>query len=339
MALKVAVNGFGIIGRLAFREMFDKDDFEIVAINDLSNAEMIAYLLKYHARQGKFRHWREVTSTDHALIIGDRAIPVFNEPDASKLPWKELGVDVILECTGAYTSRAKAQKHLDAGAKKVVISAPAGKDVPTVVYNINHKTLKPEDRIISTASCTTNCLAPMAKALNELAPIQGGIICTVHAYTSDQSVIDGPFRKNDFRRSRAAAENIVPTATGAAKAIGLVLPELDGKLIGAAQRIPLPVGSVTLLMASVKGRVSVDEINAAMKSAVTVSFGYNDEEIVSKDIIGMDYGSLFDSTQTLVVPMEDGNTQVQVAAWYDNEHSYVQQMIRTLKYLETMKGE
>ncbi len=338
MALKVAINGFGIIGRLAFREMFDRDEFEIVAINDLTSSDMLAYLLKYHSRQGKFKHWKEVTSTDHALIIGEKAIPIYNEADASKLPWKELDVDCVLECTGFYTSSAKAQAHLDAGAKKVVISAPAGNDVPTIVYNINHHTLKPEDRIISTASCTTNCLAPMAKALNDLAEIQAGIMCTVHAYTGDQMVVDGPQRKGDFRRSRAAAENIVPNSTGAAKAIGLVIPELNGKLIGAAQRIPLPVGSVTLLMAVVKGHVTVDQINAAMKSAVTVSFGYNDEQIVSSDIIGMDYGSLFDSTQTMVINMEDGNSEVQVVSWYDNEYSYVRQMVRTLKYIATMKN-
>ena len=332
MAVRVAINGFGRIGRLAFRQMFQAEGFEIVAINDLTSPDMLAYLLKYDSSQGRYAKADLVSSTDHSIIVDGKEIEIYKEAQAANLPWGELDVDVVLECTGFYTSKAKAQAHIDAGAKKVVISAPAGNDLKTIVYNTNHETLTAEDNIISAASCTTNCLAPMAKALNDLAPIKSGIMCTVHAYTGDQMVLDGPQRKGDKRRSRAAAENIVPNSTGAAKAIGLVVPELNGKLIGAAQRIPCPTGSTTLLFAVVEGKVTVDEINAKMKSVTNESFGYNEDLIVSKDIVGMTYGSLFDATQTMVNPVGDDMTEVQVVSWYDNENSFTSNMCRTIKY-------
>ena len=269
---------------------------------------------------------------EDSITVDGKEIKIYAKANAEELPWGEIGVDVVLECTGFYTSKEKASAHIKAGARKVVISAPAGNDLPTIVYNVNHDTLKPEDTVISAASCTTNCLAPMAKALNDLAPIQSGIMSTIHAYTGDQMILDGPQRKGDLRRSRAGAINIVPNSTGAAKAIGLVIPELNGKLIGSAQRVPTPTGSTTILIAVVKGNVTVDQINEAMKNAATESYGYNDEEIVSSDVIGMTYGSLFDATQTMVSPMENGDTQVQVVSWYDNENSYVSQMVRTIKY-------
>jgi glyceraldehyde 3-phosphate dehydrogenase len=332
MAVRVAINGFGRIGRLAFRQMFQAEGFEIVAINDLTSPDMLAYLLKYDSSQGRYAKADLVSSTDHSIIVDGKEIEIYKEAQAANLPWGKLDVDVVLECTGFYTSKAKAQAHIDAGAKKVVISAPAGNDLKTIVYNTNHETLTAEDNIISAASCTTNCLAPMAKALNDLAPIKSGIMCTVHAYTGDQMVLDGPQRKGDKRRSRAAAENIVPNSTGAAKAIGLVVPELNGKLIGAAQRIPCPTGSTTLLFAVVEGKVTVDEINAKMKSVTNESFGYNEDLIVSKDIVGMTYGSLFDATQTMVNPIGDDMTEVQVVSWYDNENSFTSNMCRTIKY-------
>ena len=332
MAVRVAINGFGRIGRLAFRQMFQAEGFEIVAINDLTSPDMLAYLLKYDSSQGRYAKADLVSSTDHSIIVDGKEIEIYKEAQAANLPWGELDVDVVLECTGFYTSKAKAQAHIDAGAKKVVISAPAGNDLKTIVYNTNHETLTAKDNIISAASCTTNCLAPMAKALNDLAPIKSGIMCTVHAYTGDQMVLDGPQRKGDKRRSRAAAENIVPNSTGAAKAIGLVVPELNGKLIGAAQRIPCPTGSTTLLFAVVEGKVTVDEINAKMKSVTNESFGYNEDLIVSKDIVGMTYGSLFDATQTMVNPVGDDMTEVQVVSWYDNENSFTSNMCRTIKY-------
>ena len=332
MTVKVALNGFGRIGRLAFRQMFDDPNYEVVAINDLTKPEMLAHLLKYDSTQGTYKLADKVESTEDSIIVDGKEIKIFKEADANNLPWGALDVDVVLECTGFYTSKAKAQAHINAGAKKVVISAPAGNDLPTIVYNVNHETLKAEDTIISAASCTTNCLAPMAKALNDLAPIKSGIMTTVHAYTGDQMTLDGPQRKGDKRRSRAAAVNIVPNSTGAAKAIGLVIPELNGKLIGSAQRVPVPTGSTTLLVAEVEGEVTVDQINAAMAAAQTESFGYNTEEIVSSDIIGMRYGSLFDATQTMAAPTGDGNTLVQVVSWYDNENSYTSQMVRTIKY-------
>ncbi|MCR2033542.1 type I glyceraldehyde-3-phosphate dehydrogenase [Anaerofustis stercorihominis] len=336
MAVKVAINGFGRIGRLAFRQMFGAEGYEVVAINDLTSPDMLAHLLKYDSSQGTYALADKVSATDDSIIIDGKEIKIYAEADAAKLPWGEIGVDVVLECTGFYTSKAKAEAHVKAGARKVVISAPAGNDLPTIVYNVNEKTLTPEDTVISAASCTTNCLAPMAKALNDLAPIQSGIMSTIHAYTGDQMTLDGPQRKGDFRRARAAAVNIVPNSTGAAKAIGLVIPELNGKLIGSAQRVPTPTGSTTILVAVVKGNVTVEQINEAMKNAQTESFGYTEEELVSSDIVGMRYGSLFDATQTMVSPMENGDTQVQVVSWYDNENSYTSQMVRTIKYFSEL---
>jgi glyceraldehyde 3-phosphate dehydrogenase len=298
---------------------------------------MLAHLLKYDSSQGRYALADKVEAGEDSITVDGKKITIYKEADASNLPWGDLKVDVVLECTGFYTSKAKASAHIKAGARKVVISAPAGNDLPTIVYNVNHQTLKAEDDVISAASCTTNCLAPMANALNKLAPIQSGIMQTIHAYTGDQMTLDGPQRKGDLRRSRAAACNIVPNSTGAAKAIGLVIPELNGKLIGAAQRVPTPTGSTTILTAVVKGEVTVDQVNAAMKAAATESFGYNTEEIVSSDIVGMRYGSLFDATQTMVAPLEGGNTHVQVVSWYDNENSYTSQMVRTIKYFSELK--
>ena len=332
MAVKVAINGFGRIGRLAFRQMFGAEGYEVVAINDLTSPKMLAHLLKYDSSQGKYEKAETVTAGDDSITVDGKEIKIYAFPDANNCPWGELNVDVVLECSGFYCSKDKAQAHINAGARKVVISAPAGNDLPTIVYNVNHNTLTAEDNIISAASCTTNCLAPMAKALNDLAPIMSGIMTTVHAYTGDQMILDGPQRKGDKRRSRAGACNIVPNSTGAAKAIGLVIPELNGKLIGSAQRVPTPTGSTTILVAVVKGAVTKEQINDAMKAAATESFGYNTDEIVSSDIIGSTFGSIFDATQTMVAPMEDGNTQVQVVSWYDNENSYTSQMVRTIKY-------
>ena len=333
MSVKVAINGFGRIGRLAFRQMFGAEGYEIVAINDLTSPDMLAHLLKYDSAQKKYEKADTVVAGEDSITVDGKTIKIYAEKDAANLPWGEIGVDVVLECTGFYTSKDKAQAHIDAGAKKVVISAPAGKDLPTVVFGVNENILTPEDKIISAASCTTNCLAPMAKALNDYAPIQSGIMTTVHAYTGDQMLLDGPHRKGDLRRARAAAVNIVPNTTGAAKAIGLVIPELNGKLIGSAQRVPVPTGSTTILVAVVKGNDITEEgINAAMKAQSSKSFGYTDEYLVSSDVIGMRYGSLFDSTQTMVTKIEDGLYQVQVVAWYDNENSYTSQMVRTIKY-------
>ncbi|HIV24176.1 MAG TPA: type I glyceraldehyde-3-phosphate dehydrogenase [Candidatus Scatomonas pullistercoris] len=339
MAVRVAINGFGRIGRLAFRQMFGAEGYEVVAINDLTSPKMLAHLLKYDSSQGKYALADTVTSDEEAgtITVDGKTIKIYKEADAANLPWGELKVDVVLECTGFYTSKAKAEAHIKAGARKVVISAPAGNDLPTIVYNVNHETLKPTDTVISAASCTTNCLAPMAKALNELAPIKSGIMVTIHAYTGDQMTLDGPQRKGDLRRSRAAAVNIVPNSTGAAKAIGLVIPELNGKLIGSAQRVPTPTGSTTILTAVVEGSVTVDEINAKMKASATESYGYNEDEIVSSDIIGMRYGSLFDATQTMVLPLDNGTTEVQVVSWYDNENSYTSQMVRTIKYFSELQ--
>ena len=335
--VKVAINGFGRIGRLAFRQMFGAEGYEVVAINDLTSPKMLAHLLKYDSSQGKYALADKVEATDDSIIVDGQEIKIYAKADASELPWGELGVDVVLECTGFYCSKDKASAHIKAGARKVVISAPAGNDLPTIVYNVNHETLTKEDTVISAASCTTNCLAPMAKALNDFAPIQSGIMCTIHAYTGDQMTLDGPQRKGDLRRSRAAAVNIVPNSTGAAKAIGLVIPELNGKLIGSAQRVPTPTGSTTILTAVVKGKdVTVDGINAAMKAAQTESFGYNTDEIVSSDIVGMRYGSLFDATQTMVLPLGDDLFEVQVVSWYDNENSYTSQMVRTIKYFSEL---
>lgn len=336
--VKAAINGFGRIGRLAFRQMFEAEGYEVVAINDLTSPKMLAHLLKYDTAQGGFagkfgENKHTVEATENSIIVDGKEITIYAKPNAAELPWGELGVDVVLECTGFYTSKEKASAHLAAGAKKVVISAPAGKDLPTIVYNVNHKTLTAEDKVISAASCTTNCLAPMAAALHAYAPIQSGIMSTIHAYTGDQMILDGPQRKGDLRRSRAGAQNIVPNSTGAAKAIGLVIPELNGKLIGSAQRVPTPTGSTTILVAVVKGKdITVEGVNAAMKAATTESFGYTEEQIVSSDIIGMKYGSLFDATQTMVAKVDDDTYHVQVVSWYDNENSYTSQMVRTIKY-------
>ena len=336
--VKVAINGFGRIGRLAFRQMFDAEGYEIVAINDLTAPAMLAQLLKYDTAQGGYcgrigegKH--TVTSTDDSIIVDGKEIKIYAIKDANECPWGKLDVDVVLECTGFYCSLEKSQAHINAGAKKVVISAPAGKDLKTIVYSVNEKTLTKDDKIISAASCTTNCLAPMADTLNKYAPIVSGIMSTIHAYTGDQMILDGPHRKGDLRRARAGAANIVPNSTGAAKAIGLVIPELNGKLIGSAQRVPVPTGSTTILTAVVKGKdVTVDGINSAMKAAASESFGYNEDAIVSSDVIGMRYGSLFDATQTMVSKIDDDTYQVQVVAWYDNENSYTSQMVRTIKY-------
>ena len=328
MAVRVAINGFGRIGRLAFRQMFGAEGYEVVAINDLTSPKMLAHLLKYDSSQGKYALADTVSAGEDTITVDGKTLKIYKEPDANNCPWGELKVDVVLECSGFYTSKEKAQAHINAGARKVVISAPAGNDLPTIVYNVNHKTLKAEDTIISAASCTTNCLAPMAKALNDLAGIKSGIMSTIHAYTGDQMILDGPQRKGDLRRSRAGAVNIVPNSTGAAKAIGLVIPELNGKLIGSAQRVPTPTGSTTILVATVEKSVTKDEINAAMKAAATESFGYNEEEIVSSDIVGSTFGSIFDATQTMV----GEDNLVQVVSWYDNENSYTSQMVRTIKY-------
>ena len=321
MAVRVAINGFGRIGRLAFRQMFGAEGYEVVAINDLTSPKMLAHLLKYDSSQGKYALADTVSAGEDTITVDGKTLKIYKEPDANNCPWGELKVDVVLECSGFYTSKEKAQAHINAGARKVVISAPAGNDLPTIVYNVNHETLKAEDKIISAASCTTNCLAPMAKALNDLAGIKSGIMSTIHAYTGDQMILDGPQRKGDLRRSRAGAVNIVPNSTGAAKAIGLVIPELNGKLIGSAQRVPTPTGSTTILVATVEKSVTKEEINAAMKAAATESFGYNTDEIVSSDIVGMRYGSLFDATQTMVLPIDENTAEVQVVSWYDNENS------------------
>lgn len=336
MAVKVAINGFGRIGRLAFRQMFGAAGYEVVAINDLTSPTMLAHLLKYDSAQGRYALADKVTAGEDSITVDGKNIKIYAQRDPKDLPWKELGVDVVLECTGFFTSKEKASAHITAGARKVVISAPAGNDLPTIVFNVNHDTLKAEDTVISAASCTTNCLAPMAKGLNDLAPIQSGIMTTVHAYTGDQMTLDGPHPKGDLRRARAAACNIVPNSTGAAKAIGLVIPELNGKLIGSAQRVPTCTGSTTILIAVVKGSVTKAQVNAAMKAGANESFGYTEEEIVSGDVIGITYGSLFDATQTMVSAMEDGNTLVQVVSWYDNENSYTSQMVRSIKYFSEL---
>lgn len=340
MAVKIAINGFGRIGRLAFRQMFGAEGYEVVAINDLTSPKMLAHLLKYDSAQGRYQYADSVTCSEEGaeegwIAVNGKKVRIYAEKDANNCPWKELDVDVVLECTGFYCSKEKSMSHINAGAKKVIISAPAGKDLKTIVYNVNHKTLTKDDQVISAASCTTNCLAPMAHALNNYAPIQSGIMTTVHAYTGDQMVLDGPHRKGDLRRARAAACSIVPNSTGAAKAIGLVIPELNGKLIGSAQRVPVPTGSTTILVAVVKSdeEVTPASINAAMKAASNESYGYTEEPLVSSDIIGITYGSLFDATQTMVTSLGNGLYQVQVVAWYDNENSYTSQMVRTAKYL------
>ena len=349
--VRVAINGFGRIGRLAFRQMFGAEGYEVVAINDLTSPKMLANLLKYDTAQGGyagvigeglhtvsskepvFEEDGKTVKVPGSITVDGKEITIYAQPKANLLPWGELNVDVVLECTGFYCSKEKSMAHIEAGAKKVVISAPAGKDLKTIVFSVNEKTLTAEDQVISAASCTTNCLAPMAKALNDAFPIQSGIMTTVHAYTGDQMILDGPHRKGDLRRARAGAANIVPNAAGAAKAIGLVIPELNGKLIGSAQRVPVATGSTTILVAVVKGEdVTVDAINAAMKASASESFGYNEDPIVSSDVIGMRFGSLFDATPTMVTKIADGLFQVQVVSWYDNENSYTSQMVRTIKY-------
>ena len=335
--IRVAINGFGRIGRLAFRRLFEDAELEVAAINDLTEPRMLAHLLKYDSSQGAFRG-HEVDWDEKSISVDGKRVPIFKEADASKLPWKDLDIDVVLECTGFYTSKAKSRAHIDAGAKKVLISAPAGNDLTTIVYGVNHESLSPEDNIVSAASCTTNCLAPMAKALNDYREVRTGFMTTIHAYTGDQMILDGPHRKGDLRRARAGALNIVPNSTGAAKAIGLVIPELSGKLIGSAQRVPVPTGSITILDATLKDMtdtVSVEGINAAMKAAANASFGYTEEELVSSDIIGMEYGSLFDATQTLAQQCGTHIFEVRVVAWYDNEMSYTCQLVRTLKHMAT----
>lgn len=336
MSIKVAINGFGRIGRLAFRQMFGAEGYEVVAINDLTDAKMLAHLLKYDSAQGRYAKADTVVAKENSIIVDGKEITIYAQKDPKDLPWKELEVDVVLECTGFFTSKAKSQAHIDAGAKKVVISAPAGNDLPTVVFSVNENTLKADDTIISAASCTTNCLAPMADTLNKLAPVEKGFMTTIHAYTGDQMVLDGPHRNGDLRRARAAACNIVPNSTGAAKAIGLVIPDLAGKLDGAAQRVPVPTGSVTELCAVVNAVVTAEDINNAMKAAASDSFGYTEDPLVSSDIIGITYGSLFDGTQTKVTALENGKTLVKVVSWYDNENSYTSQMVRTIKYFSEL---
>lgn len=336
--IRLAINGFGRIGRLAFRKAMELENFEVVAINDLASPSMLAYLLKYDSVQGAYLG-HQVDSTENSLVVDGKEITIYKEPDASNLPWKELNIDLVLECTGFYTSKAKAQAHLDAGAGKVLISAPAGNDMKTIVYGVNHETLTPEDRIVSGASCTTNCLAPMAKALNDYREVRTGFMTTIHAYTGNQKILDAPDKGDKFRRSRAAAINIVPTTTGAAQAIGNVIPELAGKLIGSAQRVPVATGSITILDATVKDptdSVTVEGINAAMKAEQNESFGYNEDEIVSTDVIGMSYGSLFDATQTLAQRCGTNIYEVRVVSWYDNEMSYVSQLIRTMTYMASL---
>lgn len=333
MAIKVGINGFGRIGRLAFRQMFGDTDYEITAINDLTDAKMLAHLLKYDSSQGRYALADKVTAKENSIVVDGKEITIYAIKNPEEIPWGELGVEIVLECTGFFASKAASEAHIKAGAKKVIISAPAGNDLPTVVYGVNEKILKPEDAIISAASCTTNCLAPMAYYLNKLAPIEKGLMTTIHAYTGDQMVLDGPHRKGDLRRARAAAINIVPNSTGAAKAIGLVIPELAGKLDGSAQRVPVPSGSVTELVAVVNSEVSVQDINDAMKAAASSSYGYTEDPIVSSDVIGITEGSLFDATQTRVTSLGGGKTLVKVVAWYDNENSYTSQMVKTIKYM------
>lgn len=336
--IRLAINGFGRIGRLAFRKAMELENFEVVAINDLASPSMLAYLLKYDSVQGAYLG-HQVDSTENSLVVDGKEITIYKEPDASNLPWKELDIDLVLECTGFYTSKAKAQAHLDAGAGKVLISAPAGNDMKTIVYGVNHETLTAEDRIVSGASCTTNCLAPMAKALNDYREVRTGFMTTIHAYTGNQKILDAPDKGDKFRRSRAAAINIVPTTTGAAQAIGNVIPELAGKLIGSAQRVPVATGSITILDATLKDptdSVTVEGINAAMKAEQNESFGYNEDEIASTDVIGMSYGSLFDATQTLAQRCGTNIYEVRVVSWYDNEMSYVSQLIRTMTYMASL---
>jgi glyceraldehyde 3-phosphate dehydrogenase len=330
---KIAINGFGRIGRLAFRQMFGAEGYEIVAINDLTDAKTLAHLLKYDSAQG--RYGKEVTNSDDSITVEGKEIKIYAQRDPKDLPWGDLGVDVVLECTGFFTDKEKASAHIQAGAKKVVISAPAKGDLKTVVFGVNENVLDGSETVISAASCTTNCLAPMANALHNLAAIESGFMTTIHAYTNDQNTLDAPHKKG-LRRARAAAANIVPTTTGAAKAIGLVIPELNGVLDGSAQRVPVVTGSLTELTTVVNKTVTADEVNAAMKAAANDSFGYTEEELVSSDIIGISYGSLFDATQTKATDLGNGKTLVKTVSWYDNENSYTSQMVRTIKYFDEL---
>jgi glyceraldehyde 3-phosphate dehydrogenase len=333
MSVKIAINGFGRIGRLAFRQLFDMEGYEVVAINDLATPEMLTYLLKYDSAQGTYQYAGTVESGEAYIAVNGTRIPVFNEADASNLPWSSLNVDVVLECSGAYLSKEKSQAHISAGAKKVVISAPAGNDIPTIVYGINESILTSEDKIISAASCSTNALTPMVKALNDFAPILSGIMTVVHGYTATQMLQDSPQKKGNFRRSRAAAVNIIPTTAEAAKAVGRVMPELEGKLTGSAIRVPVPIGCIITLVAVVSGNeLTSERINETMRMAASEIFGYTEEEYVSSDIVGITYASLFDATQTLVCKVRDNEYEVRVAAWFDNENSFVSQMVRTVVY-------
>jgi len=327
--VKVAINGFGRIGRLAFRQIHNMEGIEVVAINDLTKPNVLAHLLKYDTAQGRFKE--TVTHTDNSIVVNGKEIKIYAQKDPAQIPWGTHQVDVVLECTGFFTDKEKAEGHITAGAKRVVISAPATGDMKTVVFNVNHNILDGSETVISCASCTTNCLAPMAQVLNDKFGIVAGLMTTVHAYTNDQNTLDAPHAKGDLRRARAAAENIVPNSTGAAKAIGLVLPELKGKLDGSAQRVPTVTGSLTELVTTLSKKTTIEEVNAAMKAAANESFGYNEDEIVSSDIIGTSFGSLFDATQTKVITV--GDTQmVKTISWYDNEMSYVSQLVRTVKY-------
>lgn len=327
--VKVAINGFGRIGRLAFRQIYNREGIEVVAINDLTSPKVLAHLLKYDSAQGGFK--QDVKSTDNSIIVDGREVKIYAQKDPAQIPWKDHDVDVVLECTGFFTDKTKAEAHIAAGAKKVVISAPATGDLKTIVFNVNHDILDGSETIISCASCTTNCLAPMAKVLDDTFGIELGIMTTIHAYTNDQNTLDAPHSKGDLRRARAAAANIVPNSTGAAKAIGLVLPKLKGKLDGSAQRVPTITGSITELNVILSKPATEQEINAAMKAAANESFGYNEDEIVSSDVIGTTYGSLFDATLTKVMHVGDKHI-ARTVSWYDNEMSYVSQLVRTLEY-------
>ena len=329
MAVKVAINGFGRIGRLALRQILKTNGIEVVAVNDLTPADMLVHLFKYDTTQGRFNG--TIEQKEDAFIVNGKEIKVFAKPNPEELPWKDLGVDVVLECTGFFTSKEKAEAHVRAGARKVVISAPGGNDVKTVVFNVNHDILDGSETVISAASCTTNCLAPMAAVLQKQFGVVQGLMTTIHAYTGDQNTLDAPHRQGDKRRARAAACNIVPNSTGAAKAIGLVIPELNGKLDGSAQRVPVATGSLTELVCVLEKNVSKEEVNAAMKAAANESYGYTEDEIVSSDVIGIEFGSLFDATQTRVQTVGDKQL-VKTVAWYDNEMSYTCQLVRTLKY-------
>lgn len=336
MSVKIAINGFGRIGRLAFKQLFDLEGYEVVAINDLTTPEMLAYLLKYDSTQGTYKYADAVEFGENYILVKGVKIPVFKETDAANLPWGAFEIDVVLECSGAYLSMEKSQAHIYAGAKKVVISAPAGTDIPTIVYGVNEDILTPEDKIISAASCSTNALAPMVKALNDYASILSGIMTVIHGYTATQMLQDGPQRKGNFRRSRAAAINIIPTTAEAATAVGRVIPSLNGKLIGSAVRVPVPSGCLITLVAVVsRNELTAEKINATMKTAATEIFGYTEEEYVSSDIVGITYASLFDASQTLVNKVSENKYEIRVAAWFDNENSFVSQMVRTVTYLNS----